>query len=285
MANVINIGGGAGGSGSSVIPNPQGEATDTLTKLGIEGTIYDFAGSGGGSSGDFIHELLWDYVNDNNGTIPFGTYSVTLAESIDKYDCISVCFKSLSSDTGNLGNIVPFLIDVNAVKTNPMHANYFNYTSFGQRSSAFYLSGKTLQKIVDGTDNINGLVAVYGIKYGGNNIKYSTDEQIVGKWIDGSTLYERTLVLRENGVDNYTFTGDMSKGGTYAVGLTNIDKIWLEGLYAKRGRSGDTDYTDIDNNSAEVVTVFKHTDGSFYFMDTHEPIDIILIIRYTKSTT
>lgn len=49
MANIINIGGGANGGGSNVVPNPQGAATDTLVKLGIEGTIYDFAG--GGSSG------------------------------------------------------------------------------------------------------------------------------------------------------------------------------------------------------------------------------------------
>lgn len=46
MSNIINIGGTSGGSGSSVIANPQGAATDTLVKLGIEGTIYDFAGGG-----------------------------------------------------------------------------------------------------------------------------------------------------------------------------------------------------------------------------------------------
>lgn len=139
--------------------------TDIIQKL--EELIEAIATSGGGgSSGDYIHELLWDYVNDNSGTIPFGTYSVTLAESIDKYDCISICFKSDYSDAGNWGQCSLFLIDVNTLKTNPMHANYFNYTSFGERSSAFYLSGKTLQKIIDNINNTNGLVAVYGIKYG-----------------------------------------------------------------------------------------------------------------------
>jgi hypothetical protein len=77
----------------------------------------------------------------------------------------------------------------------------------------------------------------------------------------------------------------MSEGGNYAVGLTGIDKIWLEGLYAKRGRSDNINYTDIDNNSTEVVTVFKHSDGSFYFKDIFNPVDIILTIRYTKSST
>lgn len=120
---------------------------------------------------------------------------------------------------------------------------------------------------------------------GSSGHNYSTDEQIVGTWIDGSMLYERTLVLRENGVDKYTFTGNMGSGGLYAVGLTGIDKIWLDGLYAKRGRSGDTDYTDIDNNSSDIVTVFKHSDGSLYFRNVFVPTDIIVTIRYTKTST
>lgn len=49
MSNIINIGGTSGGSGSSVIANPQGAATDTLNKLQVDGTIYGV--SGGGSSG------------------------------------------------------------------------------------------------------------------------------------------------------------------------------------------------------------------------------------------
>ena len=49
MSNIINIGGTSGGSGSSVVANPQGAATDTLNKLQVDGTIYGV--SGGGSSG------------------------------------------------------------------------------------------------------------------------------------------------------------------------------------------------------------------------------------------
>ena len=39
-----------GGSGSSVIPNPEGEATDTLNTIGIDNVIYEIQGSGGGGS-------------------------------------------------------------------------------------------------------------------------------------------------------------------------------------------------------------------------------------------
>lgn len=40
-----NIAGGGGG-GAEVIPNPTGTATDTLSTIEIDGTIYDFAGGG-----------------------------------------------------------------------------------------------------------------------------------------------------------------------------------------------------------------------------------------------
>lgn len=274
MANVINIGGGAGGSGSSVVANPQGAATDTLVKLGIEGTIYDFAGSGGGSSGDYIHELLWDYVNDNSGTIPFGTYSVTLAESIDKYDCISMCFKSLYSDAGNWGQCTLFLIDVNALKTNPMHANYFNYTSFGERSSAFYLSGKTLQKIIDGTENTNGLVAVYGIKYGGNNIKYSTDEHVVGTWIDGKTLYEKTIAVTQGSSETY-----ISLSGL------DIDTFFVESAFIQSSGSGDvTPTTYFVTSGDKFMYYYNRTNDRLVIQNAWQGSGYITI-RYTKAST
>lgn len=37
---------GSGGGGTEVIPNPTGTATDTLSTIEIDGTIYDFAGGG-----------------------------------------------------------------------------------------------------------------------------------------------------------------------------------------------------------------------------------------------
>lgn len=112
---------------------------------------------------------------------------------------------------------------------------------------------------------------------GSGSHEYSTLEQIVGSWIDEKTVYERTIVLRENSVDKYTKDGYL-----YATGLTGVDKIWVTGVYAKRGTAGNTDYTDVLSNSADVVIVFKHTDGSIFFKDVFDPTDVIVIIRYTK---
>lgn len=40
------IEGGGGGGGASVVPNPEGEATETLTKLGVNDTVYGIPSGG-----------------------------------------------------------------------------------------------------------------------------------------------------------------------------------------------------------------------------------------------
>lgn len=39
-----------GGGGTSVVPNPEGEATETLTKLGVNDTVYGIPSGGGGGT-------------------------------------------------------------------------------------------------------------------------------------------------------------------------------------------------------------------------------------------
>lgn len=46
--------GSGGGGGSSVIPNPTGTPTDTLSTIGIDGTIYGIEGGGGSISGEGV---------------------------------------------------------------------------------------------------------------------------------------------------------------------------------------------------------------------------------------
>lgn len=59
-----------------ITPNPEGEATDTLTKLQINETIYDFAG-GSGSGGGVKKDLLWEYTD---------SYNITLSSPLTDYD-------------------------------------------------------------------------------------------------------------------------------------------------------------------------------------------------------
>lgn len=84
---------GAGGGGTSVVPNPQGEPTDTLNTIGIDGTIFDIAGSGGGGTGEgsfYKETTLWS--GSDSATM-------TLSESFKDYDAIMVVAKTAYNNT------------------------------------------------------------------------------------------------------------------------------------------------------------------------------------------
>ena len=58
-----------------------------------------------------------------------------------------------------------------------------------------------------------------GKKLSGEPHNYSTDEQIVGTWIDGSTVYEKTFIFSEISIPKETWT-------TVAdVSTLNIDRL------------------------------------------------------------
>ena len=126
--------------------------------------IDESQSSGGGSV--FSRTLLWDYVNDNNGTIPYGPTSLTLHDAIENYDALVIDFVSSSTDASgtdwNGDSIVT--IDVFAL-INSRVPNHTNITTFDERSAHFYISGTTFQKTKTNVANTNGVVKIYGLKY------------------------------------------------------------------------------------------------------------------------
>ena len=71
-----------GGGGSSVIPNPAGTATDTLSTIEIDGTIYSIEGRGSGG-GTTIEEIYKNIA----GTIPD---AINLTKPINDFDIILI---------------------------------------------------------------------------------------------------------------------------------------------------------------------------------------------------
>lgn len=123
-------------------------------------------GGGGGGGGNYTETLLWDYEEDNNGTIPYAAFSVTLRQSIDNFDEIMIENVSRNSDLTdqNWRSTNFFSVKVNALK-NAYVPYYFAYTSYDNRSSRYHVEGTTFEKTINNTNNTNGLVKVYGIKY------------------------------------------------------------------------------------------------------------------------
>ena len=107
---------------------------------------------------------------------------------------------------------------------------------------------------------------------------YSTDEKVVGEWIDGKPLYEKTIILKENNVNKFTYTNN-----TYVSclpsGLEHIDIIQMSA-----DRTGEG-YIDVLSNSTEVIAVPETTTSNLFFKDTHNPKNVIITIQYTKSST
>lgn len=117
---------------------------------------------------------------------------------------------------------------------------------------------------------------------------YSTDEQIIGTWIDGSMLYEKTLKFISPNVTGYDSTSDLVHG------VSNIDEAWVETALYKSVNQGIPRYQNIiggtkfnaSDNTSDIST-WEVGDRSIYSLTTSYSSvagrEFVFIIRYTKS--
>lgn len=259
--------GSGGGGGSSVVPNPQESPTDTLETIEIDGTVYDIAGSGGGGTGGGLERtLLWDYVTDNNNVIPYGLYTETLHDNINNYDFIVAEIVSASGDLSASGwegtNL--WTIDVNALNNTEVQ-NYLNYTSFGERSSRFYIKDTTFQKTTDNQANTNGLVRVYGLKWanGGSGGGYSETNLYT---YTGSTR-QTTLSLSDAYTDydaiEFTFGWNLGGDEFETVNVISSSNI-VSNVFVNVGGEGRYNYVSRGGADDEIIlaTATGSWDGS-----------------------
>lgn len=140
------------------------------------------------------------------------------------------------------------------------------------------------------TDTLNKLQVgstIYSVSGGGGSShNYSLNEQVVGTWVDGSTVYEKTFVFTPTAYDT-----DIN------VGSLNIDKlIKREGCFTRRATATNIQQKDIEyrtetntypsygimvefrnNNNAQNI----HINVSGY--NYTEIIEIRFTIQYTKT--
>lgn len=114
---------------------------------------------------------------------------------------------------------------------------------------------------------------------------YSTNEQIVGTWIDGSTVYEKTIIS----------TSELSKDSInqIALGITNIDIFVSVIGFASYGSNNTyipLPYGDKGNSLICLMNINKALGvanvwvGSDYTSPSIANI-LIITLRYTKSST
>ena len=188
-----------GAGGSNVEANPQGTPTDDLDTIGINGTIYNIAGSGGGGGnvyGAFI---------DTNNLISRLEY--TNDAQIPTYTATEDCFVSLYVFGKNTNTCA---IDINSANVSQM---YFQGDS--EETAHLYLKrGQTLDLTISGYYNVT--LRIYGLTFGTQNIFtpqiYSTEERCIGVWTDNKPLYQKTFIVENITVSN-----------TYGIDVSALD--------------------------------------------------------------
>lgn len=180
-----------GAGGSDVEANPQGTPTDDLEKIGINGTIYNIAGSGGGGGNVYGAFVDTNRVIQASTNIPANTdVSYTATE-----DC-AVVWALIASNNGTYS----VSVDGEAIAS--------GWTQTGARSnqdSTFLRRGQTIT-MRQSYGDANGNYTVYGLTFGTQNIFtpqiYSTEEREVGVWIDNKPLYQKSIAFDNTSSNN-----------------------------------------------------------------------------------
>lgn len=124
---------------------------------------------------------------------------------------------------------------------------------------------------------------------GGSGHTYSTTEQVVGTWVDGRPLYQKSYVTN---MQSGSQTCDIAF--TDITGLDSV--INLEGLFAGQvpfdlsGCCYGTDYSKINVTALSQYKEYGYVDSSGIRVyrqstGTYSPTpEVVVTIRYTKST-
>jgi len=108
---------------------------------------------------------------------------------------------------------------------------------------------------------------------------YSTDEHVVGTWINGSTLYEKTIKKQNiSSVSSSTVLIPSSE-------LTGMNIIEIDGSYVSR-TSNSTYAINAYINSDTITATWLAEDNIYYWLywGATDTYDAYITIRYTKTT-
>lgn len=172
--------------GSEVEANPSGTATGTLTKLGIDGTVYEIQGGGGGTGGSSVYsenqlyKASVDFFQNISVTWDWEEYDAYIFSAHDT--CLTTSYKQNGDSTILTKAQIKNLIDTELIQ----------YLYRGNGYATYVFSDSTI------TANTNGgglfITEIIGLKFGIlSPIIYSTEEQVIGTWTDGKPLYQKTL--------------------------------------------------------------------------------------------
>lgn len=127
--------------------------------------------------------------------------------------------------------------------------------------------------------------AVKGTPYpfgggGSENNVYSTEEQVVGTWIDGKPLYRRTFQFKTPSTASTTFT---SIANTEIQDIENIVS-WNGGINTSNGYKIPIEHVDSGAQTSILYDSGRHGLRVFTKHAEYTNSDMFLTIEYTKTT-
>lgn len=271
---------GGGGGTANVVPNPEGTPTDTLSTIGIDDVIYDIAGGGG--SGNYYNPIIYSEeerevgVNYNN----YPLYQRTLKFTRDTRLTANT-WTTTEFSASNLKNIVqafiqneaPASITVSAgIVSGNIALNSPRQIEIKPSDTDTYLTiqyTKTTDTAGSGSYNTLGVPMCH----------YSEDEQVVGTWIDGAIIYQKTIVYNNinktstdgalldmlSGIDTFVdieCVATLSNGNNINNNF-HLDNSYMFNIYGNSS-SGDVRYRALWSNTtfSKVVVTYKYTKSS-----------------------
>ena len=104
--------------------------------------------------------------------------------------------------------------------------------------------------------------------------KYSTDEKVVGQWVDGKPLYQKTLY----------FDGTVPKDTWTDHNISDVDKIWVYDAFGKR--SSDYRYNGINYFGSDDYMAMAINRTQIYISYPTQTVmtNDYITVRYTKTT-
>ena len=123
-----------------------------------------------------------------------------------------------------------------------------------------------------------GVLRLNGKAYGGGTLAqhYSTTERLIGTWIDGKPLYERTLSL--GALPNNAIK-------TVAHNIANVDLIFVSDSFFQTGAKASS-YLNFPNNSlaGQIEIVVDPTNVEIWAGNDRTSWIGYATVRYTKTT-
>lgn len=109
----------------------------------------------------------------------------------------------------------------------------------------------------------------------GSGINYSYTEHVIGTWVNGEVLYEKTIHL-----------ASVTTGTSYQHNINNVNKIWIQDIKATRNDSWFTSghiFENSPSNIAESFSVIVNSTVLYTYVYGCTITDCDITLRYTKT--